>query len=104
MDAAIHLGHQTQVTPYVDGADGRARTVTLWIVRVDGDAYVRSLRGVGTAWYRGATTSAAQLWCLEGIVRVRFSPVADPAVLDRLDDAYREKYGLGWPGPAARAT
>ncbi|MEU9558539.1 DUF2255 family protein [Streptomyces fumanus] len=104
MEPVVHLGHQTQVTLYVARAGERPRTCPLWIVRVDDHACLRALSGTGSWWYRQITTAPAQLWCAEGIVRARFDPVRDPVVLDRIDSAYEEKYGLGWPGPVGFIT
>lgn len=99
MEPAVHLAHQPQVTLYVEGVGERVRTLELWIVRVDDHAYLRALSGIGTRWYQQIATATAQLWWPEGIVRARFEPVEDTAMLDRIDTAYEEKYGLGWPGP-----
>jgi hypothetical protein len=104
VEPAIDLGHQTQVTLYVEGTGERTRTFDLWIVRVDDHAYLRALSGVGSWWYQQVTTATAQLWCTEGILRARFEPVEDTALLDRIDTAYEEKYGLGWPGPVGFIT
>ncbi|MER6345281.1 DUF2255 family protein [Streptomyces sp. NPDC001595] len=104
MEPAFHLGDQTQVTLHVKVASEEPRTWELWIVQVDGDAYLRSLTGVGSRWYRQATASRAQLWCDDGIVEARFEPVDDPVLLDRIDTAYTDKYGIGWPGPVGFIT
>jgi hypothetical protein len=68
--------------------------VPIWVVR-DGDAlYVRSYRGTAGARYRTARTSH------KGHIRagdvdkdVTFADVTDTAVNDRVDTAYRTKYG-----------
>ncbi|MGW2447874.1 DUF2255 family protein [Streptomyces sp. NPDC001675] len=104
MEHTFHLGHQMQVTLHIPSTSARPRSCELWIVSVDEAAYVRALSGVRSAWYRQATADGAQLWCEEGIVDVCFEPVKDSAVLERIDAAYREKYGLGWPGPVEFIT
>ncbi|MDN3270386.1 DUF2255 family protein [Streptomyces sp. MA15] len=104
MEPAVHLGHQMQVALHVEGANGEPRTCELWIVEVSGAAYLRALSGVGSWWYRQVTRTAAQLWYDEGVVEARFEPVGDPVLLDRIDAAYEQKYGLGWPGPVGFIT
>ncbi|WP_314614278.1 DUF2255 family protein [Streptomyces stackebrandtii] len=104
MEPAVHLGHQTQVTLYVEGTGEQTRTFELWIVRVDDHAYLRALSGIDSWWYQQVTMTTAQLWCAEGIVRARFEPVEETALLDRIDTAYEDKYGLGWPGPVGFIT
>jgi hypothetical protein len=75
--------------------DGSLRhPVTMWVVR-DGDhLYVRSMHGPSGAWFRGTQTR------LQGHVRsadvdkdVTFVVDTDPGVNDRIDAAYRSKYG-----------
>jgi hypothetical protein len=67
-------------------------TVTIWIVRVGDDLYIRSYRGAGAAWYRRARRLGEGRIGAGGVEQdVTFvdSHEADDAV----DDAYREKYG-----------
>ncbi|WP_189701731.1 DUF2255 family protein, partial [Streptomyces chromofuscus] len=79
-------------------------TCELWIVSVDHDVYVRALSGVRTWWYRQVAGSSAQVWCADGMVQAHFDPVRDLRLLERIDAAYVEKYGLGWPGPVGFIT
>jgi hypothetical protein len=73
---------------------GTLRTpVTIWVVRLGDDLYVRSYRGRGGSWFR-----AAQL-CHEGRIRaggvekdISFVEEADPGINDEIDAAYRTKY------------
>ncbi|WP_328504641.1 DUF2255 family protein [Streptomyces sp. NBC_00457] len=75
--------------------DGTLRgPVPIWVVR-DGDhLYVRSFRGTDGGWWRMARATE------EGHIRsggvdkdVTFVEVADPETNDRIDTAYRTKYG-----------
>ncbi len=68
--------------------------VTIWVVRIGDDLYVRSYRGRGGAWFRAAERS------LEGRIRaggvekdVTFMEETDPGINDQIDAAYRSKYG-----------
>jgi hypothetical protein len=64
--------------------DGGLRTpVTIWVVRVGDDLYVRSWRGSAGGWYRDARDSHEGRISAGGIDR-------DVAFVDA---AYREKYG-----------
>ena len=89
-----------------------SKWVTIWVVRVGKDLYVRSYKGSGGSWYRGT-----QL-CHEGRIRaggvekdVMFTPETDPAINDQIDAVYRTKYGSysaeyldPMVAPPARAT
>jgi hypothetical protein len=74
-------------------ADGTLRNPrTIWVVRVGGDLYVRSMYGRGGGWF--PATQARQ----EGRIRaagvdkdVTFSD-ADPDLDDQIDAAYHDKY------------
>ena len=90
--------------------DGSLRKlVIIWMVTLDDELYVRSVRGPDAAWFRGTQ--------LQGIGRivsgrlekdVTFTRVTD--LDDALDDVYRAKYG-SYPSavesitsPVARST
>jgi hypothetical protein len=75
-----------------DGAP--RRLVPIWVVRDGDDLYVRSFRGTDGGWWRTARASH------EGHIRsggvdknVTFVEVADSETNDRIDTAYRTKYG-----------
>jgi hypothetical protein len=74
--------------------DGELRNpVTIWVVRLGDDLYVRSYKGRTSAWFRGTQVRH------EGHVRaggvdkdVTFVEEADPDINDLIDAAYRTKY------------
>ncbi|MFJ8142881.1 DUF2255 family protein [Streptomyces sp. NPDC096013] len=74
--------------------DGRLRTpTTIWVVRDGDDLFVRSYNGPGGAWWRAAKANGAgHIRCGAVEQDVTFTPVTDPALNDRIDDAYRTKY------------
>jgi hypothetical protein len=75
-------------------ANGTLRpATTIWVVRVGDDLYVRSYRGPSGGWYRAALASKEGRIEAGGVERdVSFEdPPGD--VLERVDDAYRAKYG-----------
>ncbi|MGA8296285.1 MAG: DUF2255 family protein [Acidimicrobiales bacterium] len=86
------------------------RYVTMWVVRVGDDVYVRSARGPTNPWYRRAKKSGA------GRIRAgaveRDVTFAEPTARhDEIDDAYHEKYDRYGPrlggsvvGPKAEAV
>ncbi|MEU4466823.1 DUF2255 family protein [Streptomyces sp. NPDC024017] len=70
------------------------RPVPIWVVRDGDDLYVRSFRGTDGGWWHAARASH------EGHIRsggvdknVTFVEVADSEINDRIDTAYRTKYG-----------
>jgi hypothetical protein len=68
-------------------------TVTIWVVRVGDDLYVRSWKGDAGAWFRA--TQVRHTGHIEaGGVRkdVTFVAETDDDVNDRIDAAYRSKY------------
>ena len=74
--------------------DGTLRKpVTIWVVRVGDDLYVRPIHGRTSAWFRG--TQARH----EGHIRaggvdkdVTFVEESDPGINEQIDAAYRTKY------------
>ena len=78
--------------------DGSLRPyVTMWVVRVGDEVYVRSAYGPDNPWYRRATAS--------GVGRIRAGEVerdvsfadADPGVHGDVDAAYHAKYDRHGP-------
>jgi hypothetical protein len=75
-----------------DGA--LSKPVTIWVVRVGDELYVRSYRGRGGAWWRAAQARHQGRVRVGGIEKnVTYVEEADPAVNDRIDAAYSAKYG-----------
>ncbi|MEV6133734.1 DUF2255 family protein [Streptomyces violaceusniger] len=75
--------------------DGTPRTaVPIWVVRDGDDLYVRSYRGTGGTWWRTAHGSHEGHIRSGGVDRdVTLIEEGDPGVNDRVDNAYRSKYG-----------
>jgi hypothetical protein len=74
-----------------DGA--LTKPVTIWVVRVDGELYVRSVRGDAGDWYRAAEQRhEGRIEAGDAAVDVTFEDA--PHHLDEeIDAAYKEKYG-----------
>ena len=75
--------------------DGTLRKpVNIWVVRVGDDLYVRSWRGPGSAWFRGARDRHEGRIRAGGIERhVAFVETEDASVNAAVDVRYRAKYG-----------
>jgi hypothetical protein len=65
----------------------------IWSVAVDGDLYVRAYNGRDSRWHKAAIRQKAGRIKAAGITKdVTFEPT-DGRINDRIDDAYRAKYG-----------
>ncbi len=75
-------------------ADGTLRApVTMWVVRVGDDLYVRAYKGRSGAWFRGTQTRHAGHIRAGGVDKdVTFMEEADPDINNQIDAAYRTKY------------
>jgi hypothetical protein len=75
-------------------SDGTLRKlVTIWVVRVGDDLYVRPIHGRTSAWFRGVQTRHEGHIRAGGIEKdVAFVEEADPDINDQIDTAYRTKY------------
>ena len=74
--------------------DGTLRhPVTIWVVRLGDDLYVRSVNGRTSAWFRGTQDRHAGHLHAGGVEKdVTFVEETDPGMNDQLDAAYRTKY------------
>lgn len=69
------------------------KPVTIWIVRVGDELYVRSVKGSAGLWYRGTQVRHAGRISVGGIDKdVTFVDVSDPAINAQVDTAYLTKY------------
>jgi hypothetical protein len=74
-----------------DGTLGNA--VTIWVVRVGDDLYVRSRKGYDGAWFRATQVRHAGQIKVGGAGEdVTFAPETDAAINDQIDAEYRRKY------------
>jgi hypothetical protein len=107
---SIARADELQITPR--RRDGSLRTpVTIWVVRVGDDLYVRSWRGPTGSWFRGALRTHQGHIRAGGIEKdVTFVEETDPGINDQIDAAYRAKYRRSssyvppMVSPEARAT
>jgi hypothetical protein len=68
------------------------RPVTMWVVRDGDDLYVRSVNGRESSWFRGAQ-DLHQAHIEAGGVEKDVDLVETDDVNDKVDTAYRAKYG-----------
>jgi hypothetical protein len=75
-------------------SDGTLRKpVTIWVVRVGDDLYVRPVNGRNSAWFRGTQTRGQGRIQAGGVEKdVSFIEETAPDVNDQIDAAYRTKY------------
>ena len=75
-------------------SDGTLRKpVTIWVIRLGDDLYVRSVHGRSSAWFRGTQVCHAGHIQAGGVDKdVTFMDESDPGINDRIDAAYLTKY------------
>lgn len=67
--------------------------VTIWVVRVGDDIYVRAYKGRTSPWFRGVQTRHEGQIRAGGVVKdVTFVEESELGINDQIDDAYRAKY------------
>jgi hypothetical protein len=68
--------------------------VTIWVIRIGDDLFVRSYRGRGGAWFRAAQSRHEGHIQAGSVAKdVAFVEETDPASNDKIDAAYQTKYG-----------
>jgi hypothetical protein len=73
--------------------DGTLRNpVTIWVVRLGDDLYVRAVNGRRGAWFRGAQERHEGHIQAGGVDKDVTFVDADPGLHDQIDAAYRTKY------------
>lgn len=88
------IGGADELRVSVQRTDGTLRNpLSIWVVRVGDDLYVRSYKGTGSLWYRGIQATHAGHIQSGGVDKdVTFVDGADQAVGVAIDAAYRDKY------------
>ena len=73
--------------------DTLRKPVTIWVVRVGDDLYVRSVHGRTSGWFRGVQTRhEGQIRAGDAVKDVTFVEETDARVNEQIDNAYRTKY------------
>ena len=66
--------------------------MTIWVVRLGDDLYVRSVNGRTGAWFRGTQVRHEGHIQAGGVDKDVTFVEADPGINDQIDEAYRTKY------------
>ena len=83
-------------------ADSPVHRVIIWVVVVEGEVYVRSVRGTKGRWYRELSSNPqGALHVGESRIPVRAAPATDETTVEAVSGAYRSKYEETLPGPTA---
>ena len=90
---AIDQADDLKIAPF--RADGKTTGTPTWIweVAVDGRLFVRAYSGTRSSWYQAAIKQqAGKIHAAGQVFDVRFAPVDDAALNERISAAYRQKY------------
>ena len=80
-----------------DGNSPEHRTI-IWVVVVEGEVFVRSVRGQRGRWYREISSNPeGALHVEEDRIPVRAAPATDGATVDAVSAAFRSKYQQSSP-------
>ncbi len=75
-------------------SDGTLRKpVTIWVIRLDTDLYIRCVNGRDGAWFRGTQVRHEGYIQAGGVDKDVSFQDADASLNDEIDRAYRKKYG-----------
>lgn len=81
------------IAPFREDGTTYGTPTWIWSVAVGGDLFVRAYYGQESRWYRAAMRERAGRIIAAGLTKeVGFEP-ADHTINDRVDNAYRAKYG-----------
>ncbi|WP_306770055.1 DUF2255 family protein [Mycobacterium sp. KBS0706] len=89
----IATADDLHIAPFREDGATYGTPTWIWSVAVGDDLYVRAYNGTASRWHKAAMHQKAGRITAAGLTRdVAFAPVDGP-VQDRIDDAYRAKYG-----------
>jgi hypothetical protein len=92
-DELVRIGLATEIELASRRADGSLRPfVTIWVVRLDDDLYVRSAYGHENPWFQRALKAGVGRIRAGGVERDVTFEVPSPEVADDVTGAYHAKY------------
>lgn len=90
IDEAVDL----HTSPFREDGKTYGTPTWIWTVVVDGDLYVRAYHGQASRWYKAAIGQRAGRIHAAGMIKeVEFEAVNEDTVNNRIDEAYKKKYG-----------
>jgi len=95
LDADDEVEIETRASP-----ERPSSRLIIWIVVVDGQVYVRSVRGPAGRWYRNLRSNPTGVLHVRGqAIPVRAIPVTDAATIARVSEEYLRKYATSPHAP-----
>jgi hypothetical protein len=93
-DELAKIGKTEELQIAARRSDGTLRNpVTIWVVRLGNDIYVRSVNGRTSAWFKGVLVRHEGRIQAGGVEKdVAFVEEADSSINDQIDAAYSAKY------------
>ena len=91
-DAITLLDRANEVDVETLSPKGTSHRVPIWVVVVDGAAYVASVNAAKGRWYRELTQRDGAVVVEGRRFPVHAVPVSDPALIRRVSEAYARKY------------
>lgn len=82
-----------KIAPFHADGETTGTLTWIWSVSVDDKLYVRAYNGTKSRWYKSAMAQHAGKITGAGLEKkVHFEAVVDPALNEKIDEAYRRKY------------
>lgn len=89
---AIADSDDFHIAPFREDGETYGTPTWIWSVRVEDDLYVRAYNGQDSSWYQAAVRENAGRIEAAGMTKEVVFEQVDGPILDRIDEAYREKY------------
>nr|WP_321353927.1 DUF2255 family protein [uncultured Draconibacterium sp.] len=92
--ATIAQKDDFHIAPFREDGVTYGTPTWIWSVEVDNNLYVRAYNGIRSRWYQSAVKQKAGKIEAAGLVKkVQLETVTDNSLNEKIDDAYRAKYG-----------
>jgi hypothetical protein len=89
----IAAADDLHISPFREDGVTYGTPTWIWSVAVDDALYVRGYNGQNSRWYQAAVRQKAGRIIAAGMTKEVIFEAIDGAINDRVDDAYRAKYG-----------